>query len=115
LEYFVFDNLKAIASVLSNLNGIEINPASFDPLRPVLVNSTGLRFAPAHYRVWRNYARVFGCTLLATKVGKHLFVSDICLRLADDTIRDVDEYLTVLIQRFRYPSPVFDSYDSMSL
>jgi len=111
LEYFVFDNLKTIASTLSGLNGIEINPAGFDPLRPVLESSTGLPFSPTHYRVWRNYARVFGCSLLATKAGKHLFVSDICQRLADGSIRDVDEYLSILIQRFRYPSPVFDSYD----
>lgn len=115
LDYFVFDNLKAIASALSGLNGIEINPKGFDPLRPILENSTGLPFLPDNdprYRIWRNYARTFGCSLLATKVGKHLFVSEICQRLADGSIRDVDEYLTVLIQRFRYPSPVFDSYDS---
>jgi HNH endonuclease len=61
--------------------------------------------------VWRNYARVFGCSLLATKADKFLFVSDICRNLANGQIRDVDEYLTNLIQKFRFPSPVFESYE----
>jgi hypothetical protein len=112
LEYFLFDNLQAIATCLSGLDGIELNPKDIDPLRPVLESSTGLPFSPSHYRVWRNFARVFGCSLLATKAGKHLLVSEICHKIADGTIRDVDEYLTLLIQRFRFPSPVFESYDA---
>lgn len=112
LEYFLFDNLQAIASCLSGLDGIELNPKDIDPLRPVLESDTGLQFSPSHYRVWRNYARVFGCSLLATRAGKHLLVSDICRKIADGTIRDVDEYLTLLVQRFRFPSPVFESYSA---
>lgn len=111
LEYFLFDNLRTIASCLADLDGIELNPKDNDPLRTVLENGTGLSFSPTHYRVWRNYARVFGCSLLATRAGKHLLVSDICHKIADGTIRDVDEYLALLIQRFRFPSPVFESYD----
>jgi len=112
LEYFIFENLKAIASCLVEVEGIEVNPQGIDPLRTLLEEKTGLPFLPTNYRVWRNYGRVFGCSLLAIKTGKHLFVSEIGRRLADGSIRDVDEYLTILIQRFRFPSPIFDSYDS---
>ncbi len=112
LEYFIFENLKAIASCLVEVEGIEINPQGIDPLRTLLEEKTGLPFSPTNYRVWRNYGRVFGCSLIAMKVGKHLFVSDIGRKLADGSIRDVDEYLAILIQRFRFPSPVFDSFDS---
>jgi len=111
LEYFLFDNLRAIAVCLADLDGIEINPPSADPLRPVLESGTGLPFSPSHYRLWRNYARVFGCSLLATKAGKHLVVSDFCQKIADGTLANADDYLNLLIQRFRFPSPIFESYD----
>lgn len=113
LEYFMFENLREIAKSLVGLNGMEINPQGFDPLRPVLEHDTGLSFSPKDYRVWRNYGRVFGCALLATKADNRLFVSEICIRLAGGIIRDVDEYLALLVERFRFPSPVFDSYDSV--
>jgi len=99
LEYFLFDNLQTIASCLTGLDGIELNPKEIDPLRPVLESGTGLPFSPSHYRVWRNYARVLGCSLLATKTGKHLLVSEICHKIADGTIRDVDEYLTLTVYK----------------
>jgi len=111
LPYFLFDNLQAIASCLTDLQGIQLNAPSGDPLRIVLESGTGLPFSPTHYHVWRNYARTFGCSLLATRAGKHLLVSDICHKIADHSIPDVDEYLALLIQRFRFPSPIFENYD----
>lgn len=113
LEYFIFDNLRSIASSLVSLDGVDINHAS-DPLRTVLPAQSGLPFLPNRddYKVWRNYGRVFGCSLLATKVEKYLYVSDICRRIAQGDISDVDEYLKILIQKFRYPSPVFKDYKS---
>jgi len=112
LEYFLFDNLRAMAICLVDLDGIEINAENADPLRPILERDTGLSFSPARYRLWRNYARVFGCSLLATKAGKHLLVYDFCKKIASGMISEPDDYLTLLIQRFRFPSPVFDRYDS---
>jgi hypothetical protein len=110
LEYFMFDNMRAIAKSLNSLDGINISQKGVDPLRPVLTTDTGLPFSPNNYTVWRNYARVFGCSLLATRAGNNLIVTDLCKRIADDSIREPDEYLTSLVQNFRYPSPVFDSY-----
>ncbi len=111
LAYFLFDNLREIAGCLTKLDGIEINIKDHDPLRIILEYETGLSFSPANYSVWRNYARVFGCSLLATKAGNHLLVSGICKKIADGTIVEVDDYLALLIQRFRYPSPVFENYN----
>ncbi len=112
LEYFMFDNMKSIARSLASLDGIDISQAGLDPLRPVLSADTGMPFSPNHYSVWRNYARVFGCSLLATKAGNNLMVSELCQNIANNAIREPDEYLSVLIQKFRYPSPVFESYSS---
>ena len=80
LNYFAFDNLRAIAAALVGFDGQEINPIGVDPMRLVLQNQTQLSFSPGHYRVWRNYSRVFGCSLLATKAGKYTYVSEICKR-----------------------------------
>ncbi len=112
LEYFMFDNMKTIAISLNSMDGINISQTGIDPLRPVLTADTGLPFAPNNYTVWRNYARVFGCSLLATRAGNNLIVTDLCKKIAEHTIREADEYLSVLVQNFRYPSPVFESYSA---
>ncbi len=82
LEYFRFDNVVRIAETLTKLDGAPLNVGE-DPLRGPLVEHTGLEFKPGHYRVWRNYARVFRCALLATVVDHRLAVTSLCRKLAD--------------------------------
>ena len=60
LGYFQFENIVRIAQVLKTLDGVPLNTRE-DLLRQPLMQGTGLPFAPAHYKVWRNYARVFAC------------------------------------------------------
>ena len=110
LEYFRFDNILRIAETLTALDGIKLNGA-FDPLRAPLMEQTGLAFKPDHYRVWRNYARVFRCALLATDVDGKLSVTSLCRKLADPKSRVTpDEYLNFVFTRFTLPFPAFDDY-----
>ncbi|MEO0828683.1 MAG: HNH endonuclease, partial [Cyanobacteria bacterium J06642_9] len=71
------------------------------------MSQTDLPFAPATYTVWRNYARVFACSLVATQLDGNLTVTDIGRNLAgvDSPEIDVDEYLSFWIPRFYLPSP----------
>lgn len=111
-RYFEFENIQSIAQVLAQLEGASLAAGDADPLRKPLQAGTGLDFAPDHYKVWRNYGRVFQCCLLAAKVDDHLRVTDVCRRLAssgDDRL-DMDGYLSVVIPRFAYPYPAFDDY-----
>ena len=79
LTYFQFENIKLIAQCLEKLEGADINQEP-DPLRAGLMASTGLPFSPSHYKVWRNYKRVFECAFLASNIDNHLYVSDFCRR-----------------------------------
>lgn len=111
LEYFRFKNVVNIARVLSALDGIRLNGKT-DPLRTALVDETGLGFKPDHYRVWRNYARVFRCAMLATDVDDRLVVTSLCKKLADPKSEITpDEYLNFVFTRFALPFPAFDDYD----
>lgn len=113
LEYFNFDNLKRIASVLVQLENINLDVAEYDPIRAPLEQQTGLPFLPIHYKVWRNYARIFRWTLLAARKAGLLTATDICRKLADspDRVWDIDEYLSYIIPRVYYPSPATQSYN----
>lgn len=112
LTYFRFENLKRISSCLVNLEGIEVSGVGDTLLRESLSNQTGLPFAPANYTVWRNYARVFACALIATQLEGRLRVTDIGRRLSgtDSSTIDVDEYLSFWIPRFYLPFPAFQEY-----
>ena len=112
LEYFKFANVVVIARELSKLEGIPLDTQE-DLLRKPLKQGTGLPFSPAHYKVWRNYARVFHCSMLATKVGGRLVVTDLCRMLAADPCAlSSDQYFNFVFSRFCFPFPAFDSYDS---
>ena len=84
-----------------------MNP-EIDPLRSSLRQTVGLPFAPAGYRVWRNYARVFEVTLLATNVRGRLAVTSLCRQLADEL--SASEYLSIMLRRTYMPSPAFEGY-----
>lgn len=108
LGYFLFDNIKAMALTLVGLDGTTLKLTDGDLLRAPLIQSTQLPFKPAHYTVWRNYKRVFECSLLATQINGRLCVSDICRSIADpESTIDADEYLSLHLSRFRYPFPAF--------
>lgn len=112
LEYFRFDNVVRIAEALAGLDGTPLN-AGEDPLRGPLIEHTGLGFKPDHYRVWRNYARVFRCALLATDVDHRLAVTSLCRKLADPSSGVTpDEYLNFVFSRFALPFPAFDDYNA---
>lgn len=114
LNYFRFENIVRMAGVLSKLDGVALNSKG-DPLREFLKAGTGLPFAPTSYTVWRNYARVFQCAMLATRVDNKLVVTDLCRQLSDE--KDPltpDQYFNFLFARFALPFPAFEGYDSNS-
>lgn len=110
--YFRFENLKRISGCLANLEGIEVSGIGDTWLRESLSTQTGLPFAPANYTIWRNYARVFACALIATQLEGELRMTDIGRRLGttDPSAIDVDEYLSFWIPRFYFPFPAFQEY-----
>ncbi len=110
LAYFQFENICAIAKVLKSLDGLSLDTKS-DLLRQPLETNTGLPFSPIHYKVWRNYARVFQCSMLATKIDNKLIVTDLCNNLAGDNPLSSDEYLNFIFSHFQYPYPAFEGYD----
>ncbi len=112
LEYFSFDNVVKIAKVLSEFDGIDIqeNDACF---RKRLIEDTELPFSPSNYKVWRNYARVFRCSMLATDLNGKLIVSSLCRYLADSKNNiSPDQYLCFVYSHFALPYPAFQDYDA---
>ncbi len=113
LGYFQYDVIRKMAPVLVSLEGTQINQSGLDPLRASLSKAIGLPFAPKRYRLWRNYARVFKCELLATNLNNKLTCTKLCKVLANTKKGlTVDEYLSYVIPRFYYPSPAFQDYKS---
>ncbi|KGE87850.1 MAG: HNH endonuclease [Phaeodactylibacter xiamenensis] len=105
LLYFQYNVLRDIASVFDSLEGI--SPNQDDNLfRRALENTTGMPFSPSSYKVWRNYKRVFECSMLGTTIGGNLFVSNVAKSIINSDF-DVDSYLAEVIRRFRYPFPAF--------
>lgn len=110
LLYFQYDVLRGISGVLLSHEGINIDARGVDPLRQPLMAGVGYPFAPADYRVWRNYARVFECALLATRVDHKLVCTQLSQKVAAERDFTVDDYLAHVVPRFYYPSPVFEDY-----
>lgn len=111
LLYFQFENISACAKILNSLDGLPLNQPD-DLLRQPLEKHTGLPFLPHHYKVWRNYARVFQCSMLATQFEKRLVVSDLCKNLASGNPFTPDEYLNFVFSHFQYPYPAFQEYNT---
>ncbi len=112
LLYFQFDVLKKMATVISELNGADMTVGE-DILRDELESATGMPFAPANYTVWRNYKRVFECSFLATKIDGKLQATDFCHELSKESrnIKDVDDFFSMYLPRFRFPFPAFQEYN----
>lgn len=116
LQYFKFSNIKLIASCLSELDGLELQHRGSDVLRSQLEGKTGLPFLPKHYTVWRNYARVFACTLLAARISGRLAVTDLCRKISGkrDVTFETDEYLSYIVPKFYEPFLAFEDYNASS-
>lgn len=111
LTYFQYENILKIAQVLSSLDGCWLNTDE-DLLRKPLEMGTGLPFAPSHYKVWRNYARVFSCAMLATQINNRLVVTGLCKELAKSPLTiSSDQYLDFVFSRFTLPYAAFDDYN----
>ncbi len=110
LEYFRFSNIVLIANALYKLDGVELS--GDDPIRDHLMDATGLPFSPSHYKVWRNYKRVFASSLLAYNIENRLVVSSICKHFVDssDFIEQPDSYFIQVFRNFSYPHPAFRGY-----
>lgn len=107
LTYFQFENICAIAKVLKSLDGLALDTKD-DLLRQPLEMNTGLPFSPSHYKVWRNYARVFQCSMLATKFENRLIITELCQNLAGKNPFSPDEYLNFVFSHFQYPYLAFE-------
>lgn len=114
LEYFRFLNLRRTAKSLVALDGTTLGMRGADLVSAPLRTQTGLTFPPTHYKVWRNFRRVFECSLLATDLNGLLTVTDVCHWLGSSSshLISVDEYLSFLAPRFFFPFPAFDDYDA---
>ena len=111
LDYFLYENIVLMARVLATLDGVPLN-AREDLLRTPLEQGVELPFAPSRYKVWRNYARVFACSMLATSVNRRLVVTDLCRKLANEgDTYSPDQYLNFVFSHFTLPFPAFDDYN----
>ena len=111
LDYFRFENIVNIARVLTALDGVDLT-SKHDLIRLPLESGTGLPFSPSHYKVWRNYGRVFACSMLAAKVSGKLFVTELCKSLAATPSElTSDQYFNFIFSRFKLPYPAFEDYD----
>jgi len=113
LQYFSLDRIRRIAACITELDGVQLN-ADPDPLREILPSKVGLPFAPEHYRVWRNYARVFKILGLASDINGQLRATSLSRRLVatGEQCLTYDAYLQFLARVFYYPSPVFQGYNT---
>ncbi len=111
LHYFRYENVLKMAKVLESLEGVSLGNGP-DLLRAPLTSATELPFLPVHYKVWRNYARVFECALLATRVDGRLAATDLCRKMAHrPSLFPPDEYLNFVFSHFALPFPAFDDYN----
>lgn len=111
LPYFRYENICSMSKVLNSLDGIDLSTGG-DALRQPLEQGTGLPFAPLHYKVWRNYSRVFQCAMLATSIDNRMIVSELCKNLASSSPFSPDEYLNFIFTHFQYPYPAFEGYNA---
>jgi hypothetical protein len=113
LKYFSYDSIRSIAKSLSGCNGIDLDG---DPLKPILCRETGLPFLPDTYKVWRNYARVFQCMGLASRIGTKLTITDLCQMISGKKGPELgcDDYFSFIIPRSYQPSPWFQNYSTQT-
>jgi hypothetical protein len=111
--YFSVDALSQAVRVLVSFDGK--NPDDVKaPLRERITKATGLPFAPnsqAYLSIFRNYARIFEASQLATRIDGKLVVTDIGKKLSIPGELSSDEYLMHFARSCPMPNPAFDDYD----
>lgn len=117
LGYFSFEILKKISECFVQLEGTELSRELEPILRKSLTYHTGLEFPAGPNGLWRNYARIFKCALLAVEINGSLRITDICRELGEtnETVADTDDYLSIWFSRFYFPSPAFQGYNTDSM
>lgn len=105
LNYFNFSNISKMAKVLRMFDGRKLSSLD-EALRKEMKTTADLSFKPENYTVWRNYARVFRCSILADEINGNLTCTQLCAKIANDEFT-VDSYMAHFTQRFCYPSPIF--------
>ena len=113
LAYFSFSNIKKIARALNSLDGSSLNLRNADPLREQMQSMTDLPFAPQSYKVWRNYSRVFSCSLLAYSIEGRMAVSNLCKHFvnSNEFEEQPDQYFLRVFRNYSYPHPAFQDYN----
>jgi hypothetical protein len=111
LDYFNFEEIKRMATALSNISGITKPDLQNDILRRELAKFSARLFLPEDYTVWRNYKRVFACALLATESDGRIAATDLCNHIARNFI-DADDYFAFFAKKFYFPSPIFENYNT---
>lgn len=105
LRYFQFDVLRKIAKFAMES---DIRHADHDEL----VEATGFQFPSGKNEPWRNYARVFGLSMIVVPDGEDSAqVTEIGQRLAIDGEVTTDEYLHFLARCTTDPSPALSGWD----
>jgi hypothetical protein len=108
LDYFNFDEIRRMAVVLGQVNGMTKPSFENDILREKLEKYSPRPFLPINYTVWRNYKRVFACALLATELNGCIVTTDLCNYVNK---MDSDDYFAFFARKFYYPSPIFKGYN----
>ena len=107
LPYFQYDDLRTVSRfAVQN----DLKNASAASIR----SATGLPFPPIHYSPWRNYARVYKLTLIASEIDDVALPTDVARVLAADAVTTCDEYLHFLVQATTDPSPALSSWNIKS-
>lgn len=104
-DYLEYPRLRAQATVFLKFHGVKRVVAN-DDLGIALRSETNLPFLPLRrgYDAWRNYARMFMTTLLATLDKSDCYVAtDVCRAIASGDW-SVDDYLAFLAMRRPMPS-----------
>ena len=105
LDYFQFDNLKALARL-----ALQHNLKSLD--RRIAQSETGLPFLPKKYSLpWRNYSRILKCALLVYEEGERAVPTAVANLLATEGGITADEYFHFIARTFTDPSPGFEGWD----
>ncbi|MEK2167512.1 HNH endonuclease [Vibrio harveyi] len=111
LQYSKIEKVYALASTLSELNGISIDE---DPegMKDKLITGTGLSFSAGPNGAWRNYARTIRALGLASEIQGKLQITEVCKRLASNGEAKLtpNDYLTHISKVFSYPAACFKDY-----
>lgn len=105
LEYFQFDVLRRVAQfALAN----DLSQATRRELRA----ATRMRFDPADYTPWRNYARVYKLMFLVAGTYRSARATAVAAVLAQPGQVTADEFFHFIAQATTEPSPALTGYDS---